>query len=238
MSYSLLSRTGILENLHKGIVIDPFIDELLNNCSYDVRVGSSFYRSLSPRETGDMNLNPYDQESINRHFGKPQLAIKAGSLPGYDRNKEAWIGVSPDTCVITFEPQEKILAHTIEYIGAAKDVDSERCFNAEMKARSSVGRLGFEVCRCAGWGDIGYVNRWTMEVVCTSEIPMHLVVGTPIAQMKFYETQPIDDVYVYGNKEVSNRDSYQQATDLEELKRNWRPEMMLPKRLKVISSAA
>jgi hypothetical protein len=29
-----------------------------------------------------------------------------------------------------------------------------------MKARSSLGRNFIEICKCAGWGDVGYINRW------------------------------------------------------------------------------
>lgn len=56
--------------------------------------------------------------------------------------------------IIWITPGETILAHTNEFIGGCKSVTTM------MKARSSLGRNFIEVCKCAGWGDVGYINRW------------------------------------------------------------------------------
>ena len=93
-----------------------------------------------------------------------------------------------------------------------------------MKARSSMGRSFISVCKCAGWGDVGYVNRWTMEIQNTSNkyyIP--LVVGRRIAQLVFFETGPIE------GKDYADGGKYQTGKTLAELKKNWKPEMMLPR---------
>ena len=87
--------------------------------------------------------------------------------------------------------------------------------------------MGLEVCRCAGWGDVGYYTRWTMEIVNTSNSAVILVVGMRIAQMKFYEVDPIEDKELYGAD--PNRDHYQVAKSVEQLKSEWKPEMMLPR---------
>jgi dCTP deaminase len=93
-----------------------------------------------------------------------------------------------------------------------------------MKARSSLGRNFIEVCKCAGWGDVGYVNRWAMEITNNSRnyiIP--LVVGRRIAQIVFFETGPIlESDYSKGGK-------YQSTTDMKALKKMWEPEMILPR---------
>lgn len=61
-----------------------------------------------------------------------------------------------------------------------------------MKARSSIGRNFIEVCKCAGWGDVGYINRWTMEITNnSSHYAIPLVVGRRIGQIIFFETGPI-----------------------------------------------
>ena len=93
-----------------------------------------------------------------------------------------------------------------------------------MNARSSLGRNFINVCKCAGWGDVGYVNRWTMEISNASQhyiIP--LVVGRRIAQLVFFETGPI----VGGDYSATGK--YQTSTKMGELKKQWRPEMMLPR---------
>lgn len=231
--HSLLSRTGILENLGTGIIIDPYEPGLLKNCSYDVRIGQWYYRVHEPMETGDILFNPYDAEMIDRYYGEPILAPYAKDIPLYEEGGRSWMNIDPEDQVIMMSPGELILSHTLEFIGGTKAKKSGRCFNSEMKARSSIGRLGIEVCRCAGWGDIGYINRWTMEIVCTTLAPMPLLVGTPVGQMKFYEVDPIADEFVYGIE--ADRDGYQKSVDLSVIKENWRPTMMVPRPIKVFT---
>ena len=94
-----------------------------------------------------------------------------------------------------------------------------------MKARSSLGRSFIEVCKCAGWGDVGYVNRWTMEITNNSRhqaIP--LVVGRRIAQIVFFETGEILD----SGKSYAETGKYQVGTDLKKMMKDWKPEMMIP----------
>lgn len=221
-NHSLLSAPVIREQLGKGIFISPFKPEQLKSCSYDVRLGPYYFRRLEPAD-GVVLFNPYDPESVRRHYSKRLRAKKAKMFEGF----RDWKKIDPNDLVILMMPGEMILGHTLEFIGGTKDPKSGRCFTIEMKARSSVGRVGLEVCRCAGWGDVGYVNRWTMEIVCTSTVPVILVVGTRLAQMKFYEVDPIDDGELYGAN--TNRDHYQAGTNLRAIKKAWRPEMMLPR---------
>ena len=49
------------------------------------------------------------------------------------------------------------------------------------------------------------------------------VVGRRIAQMVFYEVEPLEGDY------VDEKGKYQISGELEELKKTWHPEMMLPR---------
>eukprot|EP00455_Lapot_gusevi_P013166 TRINITY_DN16362_c0_g1_i3.p1 TRINITY_DN16362_c0_g1~~TRINITY_DN16362_c0_g1_i3.p1 ORF type:complete len:119 (-),score=11.86 TRINITY_DN16362_c0_g1_i3:23-379(-) len=94
-----------------------------------------------------------------------------------------------------------------------------------MKARSSMGRNFIEVCKCAGWGDIGYVNRWTMEITNNSRhYSIPLVVGRRIAQIIFFDS----DGTIQG-RSYADTGKYQTSADMEELKTTWSPYSMLPK---------
>lgn len=217
----------ILENLGKGIIIEPFIRRQLKTCSYDVRLGENYFRRHDAVETGDHIFNPYDEAAVRRHYGSPIQAGLACELPGYDKDPHLWHGIKPTHKVILLQPNEMILAHTEEFIGGTREPNGTRCFTTEMRARSSIGRVGFEVCRCAGWGDCGYTNRWTMEIVCTSPVPVPIVVGTRLAQIIFYEIDTIDWEDLYGAD--TSRDSYQGGVDIEAIKDAWRPEMLLPR---------
>ena len=95
-----------------------------------------------------------------------------------------------------------------------------------MQARSTTGRIGISACYCAGWGDPGYINRWTMEIHNLNERE-HIVlpVGYRIAQIVFSTTGPVATEYAKasGNYQSSASD------DLAAIKATWRPEMMLPR---------
>jgi dCTP deaminase len=225
--HSLLSKPTIESNLGKGIQILPFNAQQLKSVSYDVRIGQYYYMRKATSETHESNFNPYDPECVMRHFGDYHTAEHARCITGFNINPNQWKGIDPDDRVILIQPGEMILGHTEEFIGGTKDPETQRCFTAEMKARSSIGRMGLEVCRCAGWGDVGYVNRWTMEIVNTSNSALPIVVGMRVAQMKFYEVDTIEDQDLYGYD--ANRDHYQSSNNLEQLRQSWKPEAMLPR---------
>jgi dCTP deaminase len=164
---------------------------------------------------------------VARYYDEPILAPYAREVKGYKPGGDSWRGIDPEDRVIMMYPGMMILGHTAEFVGGTKDPETDECFTAEMKARSSAGRLGFEVCRCAGWGDVGYVNRWTMEIVCTSMAPIILVCGTRLAQMKFYQVEPVEDAEMYGAD--TTRDRYQSGVDIEAIKEAWRPQQMVPR---------
>jgi dCTP deaminase len=119
-------------------------------------------------------------------------------------------------------PGETILGHTQEFIGGRKSVTTM------MKARSSMGRNFIEVCKCAGWGDVGYVNRWTMEITNNSRhYSIPLVVGRRIAQIVFFDSEGTIQDASYEDK-----GKYQTSSDMQELKQKWSPYSMLPQMYK------
>lgn len=124
-----------------------------------------------------------------------------------------------DKEIIFIEPGETILAHTNEFIGGKNYITTM------MKARSSMGRNFIEICKCAGWGDVGYTNRWTMEITNNSKYyTIPLFVGQRIAQIVFFATDRPHSSNTY-----ESTGKYQTDSDIEILKQTWNPKMMLPK---------
>lgn len=211
-----LSDKRILEEMKGGnIVIDPFNPKNVCTSSVDVCLGEYFFRQQNPSSLGGTFI-PYDEEDVRAFWGEPEKARPASEVLEIHRLKRSTL--SPDDLVILVGPGETILGHTIEFAGGRNTITTS------MQARSSVGRSCIEVCKCAGWGDVGYINRWTMEITNNSKghaIP--LVVGSRIAQL----------VFIYAGeilgKDYSASGAYQTSADLEELKRSWKPEMMLPR---------
>ena len=216
-TYSLLSDKAIDRYYQKDeIIIDPFTYDNLNPNSYDVTLGENYFKEQDLRDEWVSNIyNLYSQEATERIWGKSQKALP------YSFYKEKGIeleNIRPDEKIIFINPGETILGHTNEFIGGKTTVTTM------MKARSSLGRNFIEVCSCAGLGDIGYFNRWTMEIRNNSKkYKIPLIVGRRIAQIVFFDTEGI-----VGNN-YNQKGKYQTYTNLEELKIKWKPEDMLPK---------
>ena len=212
-----LSDKKILAAMKDGsVLIEPFDRRNLATSSYDVTLGDYFFVEQQPQHFVNI-YNIYDKKHVERVWGtKPYKAKTAAeTLKNY---KFDFSGIAPDDKIILLAPGETILAHTQEFIGGKNHITTM------MKARSSLGRSFIEVCKCAGWGDVGYTNRWTMEITNNSThyyIP--LVVGRRIAQIVFFETGEILDAnYAKSGK-------YQSGDSISALKKSWKPDMMLPR---------
>lgn len=214
---AVLSNQSILKAMERGrVVIDPFQKENLATSSYDVTLGQYYFRECEP-QPGITLYNPYSKTHVDRVWGN---VCEAQPLKAHT-DVLTLENIKPTDRVIFIRPGETILAHTREFVGGRDDVTTM------MKARSSMGRSFIEVCKCAGWGDVGYTNRWTMEITNNSRFySIPLVVGRRIAQIVFFETSPlVDDNTCY----VEGSGKYQATRNLALLKESWSPTDMLPR---------
>ncbi len=212
-----LSNKSILEAMDTNdVVIDPFNRENLGTSSYDVTLGEWYYRET--RQPFKV-YNIWSEKQTRKVWGAPRKAEHAvKDILKIEPDFEFDDGVNEDDQVILIAPGETIIAHTVEFIGGV-NYDTTK-----MQARSSMGRQFIAVCKCAGWGDVGFFNRWAMEISNASQhyyIP--LVVGHRVAQIVFDHTGEIlGDNYSVDGK-------YQSSGTLESLKASWDPELLLPK---------
>lgn len=213
---SLLSRDMILWHKEKGnIFISPFNPQNLQTTSYDVRLGENFFQEQPFRASCRRIFNPFNLEDIRRYWGEPQKAITASD---WVEKNGPLDNIKPDDKIVILGPGETILAHTEEFIGG------RNCVTTEMRARSSMGRIGITVCKCAGWGDLGFCNRWTMEMSNhLKDTPVALIVGMRIAQIAFYQVDPLEESY------TTRGGQYQVTDDTEKMMQNWSPDSMLPR---------
>ncbi len=213
-----LSDRRILEEIKKGdIVIEPFVRANLATSSYDVTLGEFFFRE-QPSKYNHSLYNIWSQSHMEHVWGADQVQRAVTAKEAFQKYNFTWDGISPNDRVILLRPGETVLAHTQEFIGGRNHITTM------MKARSSMGRNFIEVCKCAGWGDVGYINRWTMEITNNSKnylVP--LIVGRRIAQIIFFETGPILD------SNYAKTGKYQTGDTISQLKKSWKPQMMLPK---------
>ena len=212
---------GILRHLIAGnIVIHPFSAEQLQPNSYDVSLGEYFYRW---RGRGNQNgpvrhtYNPLDQEDVNGSW----VLESATSVADIERQHGiSFVGLEKEDRIIWLKPSEMILGHTIEYIGGINIVIPG------ISGKSTSGRNLIEMCSDARMGNIGFVNRYTLEIFNKTPdndkgmwIP--LVVGQTYASFEFQEAvEPPAGSY---------SGQYANGVDINKIMLNWKPEMMLPR---------
>eukprot|EP01133_Synstelium_polycarpum_P006274 gene6274-7279_t len=181
----------------------------------------SIYGNHGEFERGEKGIyNPYSESMVKRTWGEYQMAEKVKDWT-VRAGGQKLDNIDDEDYIIWIKPGETILGHTNEFIGGNTTVTTM------MKARSSLGRNFIEVCKCAGWGDVGYQSRWTMEITNNSRnYSIPLVVGRRIAQIIFFDTEGI----VGPSYESSGK--YQLSNDINVLKQKWNPTDMLPKMYK------
>jgi dCTP deaminase len=204
----VLSDTDIKHELIEGnVVIQPFNENLISNSSVDVTLGRNYYRST---KNNNLLVNPWNEQSMVEYWEGPfqsEITTDSNILKYLSKNDK-------DSEIIILNPRETILGHTNEFIGGRNSITTM------MKARSSMGRSNIGVCKCAGWGDIGYINRWTMEITNFSDNKIILIFGKKIAQIVFFYSSEPSKKYL---------GKYQQSDSISNLIKTWTPENMLPK---------
>jgi dCTP deaminase len=205
----------MLHHLKEGnIFIHPFDPKNLHTVSYDVRLGENFFSEQPFRAINRRLFNPFDPEHIKKYWGHPEKAISAGQ---WMEENGPLANIRPEDKIIVIGPGETVLTHTEEFIGG------KNCVTTEMRARSSMGRIGITVCKCAGWGDVGFCNRWTMEMSNhLKDTPVVLVVGMRVAQIAFYQVDLLAESY------STTGGQYQTTDDTKKMMNEWSPYLMLP----------
>lgn len=218
---SVYSNTQIRQAIDKGhIICHPLIKKNIAGSSIDVTLGNWFYRTERTGVSGF--YNPFDPKDVGRYFDGPHQA-ETHKEWAKANGRQPFEGIPPSQPIIVVRPGERLLGHTHEFIGIKAPGTST------LQARSTWGRNGIAVCIDAGWGDPGYINRWTLEVYNMNQHEsVVLPVGERIAQMVFYETGPVEGEY----KQLSGKYQSGMSTSLDKIIRDWQPEQMLPKAYK------
>lgn len=207
-----LSDVDILKEREQGhIIIEKFDSENLKNTMYDVTLGENYY--VARKDNQEKEWTPCDETSIQQYWELKKADFADVSIC------EKFKNISREDKIIILDPSELILGHTQEFIGSSSD----SMITTQMSSRSTVGRCGLRFCSCAGLGDVGYYNRWTMEIENVSKKPIILKVGMRVASITFdrVSSQPYD-TYSY-------RGSYTLPLSVDNLIASWKPEMMLPR---------
>lgn len=217
---AVYSNIQIKQAINDGhIICVPFQEKHVSQASLDITLGKFYYKveQLNTRTV----YNPFDREDVERYFDGPYQAMEHEAwcdLYGHKPFK----GIPLDHPIIVLKPQERILAHTHEFVGIRPP---GAC---EVRSRSSWGRSGVAIAFDAGWIDPGYINRVTLEVYnLNHHESVVLPVGERIGQIIFHETGEVDGSYGRG-RDAGFSGKYQTGEELDDLIKIWSPDQMIP----------
>lgn len=132
---------------------------------------------------GSILIDPFvpsqvNPNSYNLRLGTRILVCKDSVLDFAKKPETEEIII--DKTGFQLEPQRLYLGSTMEVVGSD-------CFVPVLNGRSSIGRLGIDIHKTAGFGDLGFFGVWTLEIVATQ--PVIIYPGIEICQMAFYKPE-------------------------------------------------
>ena len=154
------------------IVITPYNPKQLGPNSYNLRLGSHVVQYVRNYDT------PHDSP----HGPANQLRLRP--IDPYQVN-DTKVHPIPNEG-LRLDPGEIYLCSTVEYTEAHNCVPG-------IEGRSSIGRLGIDIHATAGFGDVGFCGRWTLEVSVVR--PVIVYPRMEICQIFFDPIGPDHDPY-------------------------------------------
>jgi len=120
-------------------------------------------------EFGNIGISDFDKKRVNPNSYNlrlhNELKIYTNSL--LDMKKKN------DVESIIIHEEGIILFPNILYLGRTMERTRTNGFVPQIEGRSSIARLGIDVHKTAGWGDDGFDNYWTLEIVVTHPVRIY-----------------------------------------------------------------
>jgi dCTP deaminase len=149
----------------------------------------------------DIKIDPFDPKKINPNSYNltlfPELKIYTNQIinPKYIKTKTIEI------------PKNGLLLHPdILYLGSTNEHTETYNLVPKIDGRSSIGRLGISVHITAGFGDIGFKGKWTLEISVVQ--PVIIYPNMEICQISYYI--PYGDITEY-NGRYQNQKTIQES---------------------------
>ena len=134
-------------------------------------------------EAGNIKISDFSTDKLNPN----SYNISTGSIIKMYRNITCIDLKNPetyqDTYTIDLGEDGVVLRPGHLYLIPTKEIIKADKYIPMITGRSSIGRLGISVHQEAGFGDIGYMGVWTMQLKVT--YPTKIYPNLPIAQVYF-----------------------------------------------------
>lgn len=153
-----LTGQAIRESVNNGsITIEPYDENNINPNSYNLTIGNTC-KILD--FNSNINTNPFNEDAFYKY-----------------------IDTAKPICYIDIEiPEDGLILHPDKlYLIATKETIGSDCYIPMITGRSSMGRMGVSVHQEAGFGDIGYHGKWTLQITVVK--PTRIYPNMKMAQM-------------------------------------------------------
>ncbi len=140
-------------------------------------------------ERGRIVIDPYDESRINPNSYNLRLDDKLLIYKGLLLD----MATPMSTQVVTIPETGFLLQPNVLYLGSTIECAGSDYYVPMHEGRSSVGRLGLYVHVTAGFGDIGFKSRWTLELHAIQPIVIYPYID--ICQIYFHTTNEDYDLY-------------------------------------------
>jgi dCTP deaminase len=165
----ILAHTELIHAINrKDIICEPFNYENVGSESIDVTLGGELLEVIPNHY---YQHNPLMGESVI------DMAMEAKTIPVPKLPDGGWL----------IRPGRLYLGTTVERVGSDH-------YHPDMVGRSTPARFGFDPIISAGFGDVGFIGQWTLEIT-TRAHPMIIRPGQRIAQICFYHVTSADYNY-------------------------------------------
>lgn len=132
------------------------------------------------QESGGLYIEDFDESRLNPNSYNlrlaPELLVYTEAVldPKQDNRTRA---ITIPEGGILLKPGRLYLAKTMEWT-------ETRDYVPKLEGRSSIGRLGLAIHVTAGFGDVGFKGRWTLELECVQ--PVIVYPGMEICQISYH----------------------------------------------------
>jgi dCTP deaminase len=172
---------------------------------------------LDEVKAGNIQITPFDESRINPNsynltLGNKLLVYDVGLFTGMKQTLwgdtihviDSPLDMKRDnpTKEIIIPEDGLLIEPGRVYLGTTNEFTFTDKYVPMLEGRSSIGRLGLMIHVTAGFGDVGFAGKWTLEIVPTQ--PIVIYPNVEIAQI-YYHTVT-DNSVKYTSRKYNNQD--------------------------------
>lgn len=136
---------------------------------------------LEQMRLGNIIIQPFNQAQLNPNSYNVTLndELVVYDCKVLDARKQNPVKI------IKIPEEGYVLMPNVLYLGRTNEYTETYNFVPGIDGRSSIGRLGIEIHRTAGFGDVGFKGTWTLEI--TAVMPVRIYPNEQIGQLYYEE---------------------------------------------------